>query len=81
MQAGALRLAGNPDEALELVRTATRLKPQFPPFHLCALGLAKYCTESFQANAEALERADRDQPHDRWSYRLVLPVYGHLGGA
>jgi TolB-like protein/class 3 adenylate cyclase len=77
--AGALSLAGNSGEALQLVRKAMRLNPHYPPSYLYELGLAEFGTGNFRAAAEALEQATGLNPQDRWSYRLLLAAYGHLG--
>ncbi len=77
--AGALSLAGNPGEALRLVRKAMRLNPHFPPHYLYELGLAEFGSDNYAAAAEALERATALNPQDRWSFRLLIAAYGHLG--
>ncbi len=77
--AGALSLAGNPDEALQLVQKAMRLNPHFPPFYLYELGLAQFGIEDFRSAAATLETATALNSEDRWSYRLLLATYGHLG--
>jgi TolB-like protein/class 3 adenylate cyclase len=77
--AGALSLAGNPDGALQLVQKAMRLNPHFPPFYLYELGLAQFGIEDFRSAAATLETATALNSEDRWSYRLLLATYGHLG--
>lgn len=77
--AGALSLAGNPDEALQLMQQAMRLNPHFPPYYLYELGLAQFGIEDFQRAAASLEEATALNSDDRWSYRLLLATYGHLG--
>ncbi len=77
--AGALSLAGNPDQALQLVQKAMRLNPHYPPFYLYELGIAEFGMERFGKAAESLERASALNPDDRWSLRLLLATYGLLG--
>ena len=77
--AGALSLAGNPDDALRLIDKAMRLNPHFPPHYLYERGLAEFGVGNYAAAATALERAIQLNPEDRWSGRLLVAVYGHLG--
>ena len=77
--AGALSLAGNPDEALQLLQKAMRLNPHFPPSYLYELGLAQFGIGDFRSAAATLETATALNSEDRWSYRLLLATYGHLG--
>ncbi len=77
--AGALSLAGNPEEALQLMQKAMRLNPYFPAYYLYELGLAQFGVENFQAAAATLEKATALNADDRWSYRLLLAAYGQLG--
>ncbi len=77
--AGALSLAGKPEEALQLVKKAMRLNPHFPAFYLYELGLAQFGLGAFQEAAATLEKATALNSEDRWSYRLLLATYGHLG--
>ena len=77
--AGAYSLAGNSAEALRLVKAAMRLNPHYPPYYLYELGLAEFCLGDFDEAVEALKRATELNPEDRWSYRLLLATYGHLG--
>jgi TolB-like protein/class 3 adenylate cyclase/thioredoxin-like negative regulator of GroEL len=77
--AGAYSLAGNSANALRLVKTAMRLNPHYPPSYLYELGLAKFGSDDFDGAVEALKQATELNPEDRWSYRLLLATYGHLG--
>ena len=77
--ASAFSLAGKPEEARQLVQRATRLNPHYPPFYLYELGIAEFGTKRFAEAAETLERASALNPEDRWSLRLLLATYGHLG--
>jgi tetratricopeptide (TPR) repeat protein len=76
--AGALGLAGKPEEARRLVQRAMRLNPHYPPFYLYELGIAEFGTKRFVGAAESLERAIALNPDDRWSLRLLLATYGLL---
>ncbi len=77
--ASALNLAGRPDEALGLVERAMRLNPHYPPAYLYELGMARFGMEVFDAAAASLEKATVLNPDDRWSFRLLIATYGHLG--
>lgn len=77
--AGVLNLAGRPGEAHQMVRRAMRLNPHFPPSYLYELGLAEFSMERFADSRASLERAVALNPDDRWSLRLLLATYGHLG--
>lgn len=77
--AGALNLSGRPSEALPLMERAMRLNPYYPPSYLYELGLARFGLEQFDEAAVSLERAVALNSDDRWSARLLLATYGHLG--
>ena len=77
--AGALNLAGRPDEALGLIERAMRLNPRYPPSYLYELSLARFGMEQFDKAVVSLEKAAALNPDDRWSSRLLLATYGHLG--
>jgi adenylate cyclase len=77
--AGALSLAGKPAKAVELILHAMRLNPFSPPSYLYELGLAQLGLGQFENAAATLERAIALNPDDRWSYRVLLAAYGHLG--
>ncbi|QRM31367.1 adenylate/guanylate cyclase domain-containing protein [Microvirga sp. VF16] len=77
--AGALSLAGQPAKALELVFQGMRLNPFSPPSYFYELGLAQFGLGQFEKAAASLERAVALNPDDRWSYRVLLAAYGHLG--
>jgi adenylate cyclase len=77
--AGALSLAGQPGKAHELVLQGMRLNPFSPPSYFYELGLAQFGREQFDNAAASLERAIALNSDDRWSYRVLLATYGHLG--
>jgi tetratricopeptide (TPR) repeat protein len=77
--AGALSLAGKPAKALELVIHGMRLNPFSPPSYFYEFGLAQFGLGQFENAAASLERAIALNPDDRWSYRVLLAAYGHLG--
>jgi TolB-like protein/class 3 adenylate cyclase/Flp pilus assembly protein TadD len=77
--AGALSLAGEPAKAVELIFQGMRLNPFSPPSYFYELGLAQFGLGQFENAAASLERAVALNPDDRWSYRVLLAVYGHLG--
>jgi tetratricopeptide (TPR) repeat protein len=77
--AGALTLAGQPSKALELVLHAMRLNPFSPPHYLYELGFAQFGMDRIEEAAASLERAVALNPDDRWSHRVLLAAYGHLG--
>jgi tetratricopeptide (TPR) repeat protein len=76
--ASALSLAGEPDEALQLVERAMRLNPHYPPFYLYELGMAQFGMGKLETAAASLEKATALNPEDRWSLRLLLATYGLL---
>jgi TolB-like protein len=77
--AGALSLAGVPGKAFELILHGMRLNPFSPPYYFYELGLAQFGLGQFENAAASLERAIALNPDDRWSYRVLLAAYGHLG--
>ena len=77
--AGAMNLAGQPDNALRLVERGMRLNPHYPPSYLYELGLAQFGMEDFGNATASLQKAIALNPDDRWSLRLLLAAYGHLG--
>jgi TolB-like protein/tetratricopeptide (TPR) repeat protein len=77
--ADALSLAGKPAKAQELVLQAMRLNPISPPSYFYELGLAQFGQGQFENAAASLERAIALNRDDRWSYRVLLAAYGHLG--
>lgn len=77
--AGALSLAGQPAKAVELILQGMRLNPFSPPSYFYELGLAQFGLGQFEKAAASLERAVALNPDDRWSYRVLLAAYGHLG--
>jgi len=77
--AGALSLAGRPAKAIELILQGIRLNPFSPPYYFYELGLAQFGLGQFDKAAASLERAIALNPDDRWSHRVLLAAYGHLG--
>lgn len=77
--AGALSFAGQHAKALELILQGMRLNPFSPPYYFYELGLAQFGLGQFEKAAASLERAIALNPDDRWSYRVLLAAYGHLG--
>jgi TolB-like protein/class 3 adenylate cyclase/Flp pilus assembly protein TadD len=77
--ADTLTLAGRADEALNWVERAMRLNPHYPSYYLYQLGLARFGLAQFDKAAISLGKATALNPDDRWSYRLLLATYGHLG--
>lgn len=77
--AGALSLAGQPTKALDLILHAMRLNPFSPPSYFYELGLAQFGLGQFEKAAASLERAVALNANDRWSQRVLLATYGHLG--
>jgi adenylate cyclase len=76
--AGALNLAGKPEEAEKLVEKAMRLNPYYPQHYLYQLGLAEFGLGNFRDAATALEKAITLNPDDRFAYRVLIAAYGHL---
>ncbi|MCP4011065.1 MAG: tetratricopeptide repeat protein [Proteobacteria bacterium] len=77
--AGALNLAGQPDEALSMIERAIRLNPHYPASYLYEIGLARFGIDDFKRAAVSLEKAIAINPDDRWSSRLLIATFGHLG--
>lgn len=77
--AGAFSLAGEPDQALTLVRKAVRLNPRSPAWYHYETGLAEFGLSNMSSAARALEQAIEINPSDRWSKRMLVATYGHLG--
>jgi TolB-like protein len=77
--AGALNLAGQPGEALSMMERAIRLNPHYPASYLYEIGLARFGIDDFEQAADSLEKAIAINPDDRWSSRLLIATFGHLG--
>ncbi|MCP4766516.1 MAG: adenylate/guanylate cyclase domain-containing protein [Gammaproteobacteria bacterium] len=77
--AGALNLAGQPREALSMIERAIRLNPHYPASYLYEIGLARFGINDFKRAADSLEKAIAINPDDRWSSRLLIATFGHLG--
>ncbi len=77
--AGALNLAGQPGEALSMMERAIRLNPHYPASYLYEIGLARFGIDDFKRAASSLEKAIAINPDDRWSSRLLIATFGHLG--
>ncbi|MCP4982066.1 MAG: adenylate/guanylate cyclase domain-containing protein [Gammaproteobacteria bacterium] len=77
--AGALNLAGQPGEALSMIERAIRLNPHYPASYLYEIGLARFGIDDFKRAAVSLEKAIAINPDDRWSSRLLIATFGHLG--
>ena len=79
--AGALNLAGYPEESLPLMEKALRLNPHYPTSYLHELGLARFGMQEYDAAEVALQRAVTLNPTDRWSSRLLIATLGYLDRA
>jgi len=77
--AGVLSLAGEPERAAQQMKIAMRLNPYYPPYYLYYLGLVDFSRGQYEQAQTALQHATELNPEDRWSYRLLIAVYGHLG--
>ncbi len=77
--AGALNLVGQPREALSMIERAIRLNPHYPASYLYEIGLARFGIDDFKRAAVSLEKAIAINPDDRWSSRLLIATFGHLG--
>jgi tetratricopeptide (TPR) repeat protein len=77
--AGALSMAGEPEEALRMVQAAMRLNPHYPASYLYTLGLAQFTSGNITDAASTFERATMMNSADRWSSRFLLASYGLLG--
>ena len=76
--ASALNLSGRPEKALQLIEHAMRLNPHYPSNYLYELGLSQFGIAQLDKASVSLERATALNPDDRWSFRLLLAIYGLL---
>ncbi len=77
--AAALLNAGEPDEAVNSVRTAMRLDPEYPAYYLNRIAQAQYQMGAFQDAVETLETSAKRNPDDDWTYVYLVAAYGQLG--
>ncbi len=75
----ALIWAGSPAEAVDFIKKAIRLDPNFAENYLGLLGQARFGMEQFEEAVTALERAARSNPDYEWTYLLLAAAYGQLG--
>ena len=77
--ATALVYAGRPAEAVQWIKQAMRLDPQFAHEYLFWLGLAQFGMERYEDAAVTLARAAQSKPDDDLSLIVLAATYGHLG--
>jgi TolB-like protein/class 3 adenylate cyclase/thioredoxin-like negative regulator of GroEL len=75
----ALIHAGRPEEALDFVKTAMRLDPNYPAYYLFVLGLAHFNMERFEDAADSFERALKSNPINYVPLIHLAAAYAHLG--
>jgi TolB-like protein/class 3 adenylate cyclase/Tfp pilus assembly protein PilF len=86
--AGALIMAGRPEDAADLLEQARRLDPLSQDYYAFANGIAQFGRDNFAAAAASFERAIELNP-DYWEpdpsdgfckvCELLLSAYGYLG--
>jgi TolB-like protein len=77
---GLLRIsAGQPDLAIEHVKTSLRLSPRLVGQPLSLLGLAYFFKRRFDEAAEKLVLAIQDHPGFPSAYRHLAACYAHMG--
>jgi TolB-like protein/class 3 adenylate cyclase/Flp pilus assembly protein TadD len=69
--------AGRSAEAVDYLKRAMRLDPQFPGACLYYLGLARYCLEQYQEAATASEKSQKLNPH--YGPWVLAITYAQLG--
>jgi tetratricopeptide (TPR) repeat protein len=74
-----LPLAGQPDEALQYIRTAMRIDPHYPPVFGFYLGFAEFSLEQFDEAGAALEKATQANPDNELGFLYLGATYGYLG--
>ena len=77
--ANALLKARRPDQAIESMRRAMRLDPQYPSSYLTRLGRAEFELGQYQKAAVTLERATGLNAQDDRAFVYLAATYGHLG--
>jgi TolB-like protein/class 3 adenylate cyclase len=75
----ALVYAGRPKEAVDFVKSAMRLDPHYPAYHLYVLGLAHFVMEEFDAAVPLFERALKLNPENHVPLIPLAAAYAHLG--
>ena len=75
----ALVLAGRPGEAVDLIKRAMRLDPNFPADDLFLLGMAHFGQADYPNAEAALARARRLSPDHPGVLRYLIATYGQLG--
>jgi TolB-like protein/class 3 adenylate cyclase/Flp pilus assembly protein TadD len=74
----ALIHAGRPEEALDFVKTAMRLDPNYPAYYLFVLGLAHFNMQRFDDAANSFERALIHNPINYVPLIHLAAAYAHL---
>ena len=77
--ANALLKARRPDQAIESMRRAMRLDPQYPSSYLTRLGRAEFELGQYEKAADTLERASGLNAEDDRAFVYLAAAYGHLG--
>ncbi len=74
-----LSYAGEPAKAIENIRLAMRLDPQYPEMWLHFLGHAQFVAGDYKQAAESLQRRITRNPTTDISRVLLASCFGHLG--
>ncbi len=75
----ALVYAGRPKEAVDFVKSAMRLDPHYPAYHLYVFGLAHFVMEEFDEAVPLFERALKLNPRNYVPLIPLAAAYAHLG--
>jgi tetratricopeptide (TPR) repeat protein len=74
----ALIHAGRPEEALDFVKTAMRLDPNYPAYYLFVVGLAHFNMERFEDAANSFKRALKHNPINYLPLIHLAAAYAYL---
>jgi TolB-like protein/class 3 adenylate cyclase/Tfp pilus assembly protein PilF len=70
---------GQTAEAMNNIKTAIRLDPNYPSVFGHILGVVQLGLAQFEQAAESLERATKLNPEDDYSFLALAAAYGNLG--
>jgi TolB-like protein/class 3 adenylate cyclase len=70
---------GQTAEAMNNIKTAIRLDPNYPSVFGHILGVVQIGLAQFEQAAESLERATKLNPEDDYSFLALAAAYGNLG--
>ncbi len=71
--------AGQTAEAMNNIKTAIRLDPNYPSIFGHILGVVQLGLSQFEQAAQSLERASKLNPEDEYAFLALAAAYGNLG--